>query len=148
MSTPTSTIDSFLLKGTPGSGSTVTWSILCPIKEYPDLGGSPEAIDVTTLSDHIHKTVPGIQDIDALEFTANYDPTDYEAVNALSGTETQFAVAFGKSENSYGGTGLFQFKGDASAYVTSGSVNDAREMTITINLSSEIDFSTTAVTVS
>lgn len=148
MSTPTSTIDSFLLKGTAGTGSTVTWSILCPIKEYPDLGGSPEAIDVTTLSDHIHKTVPGIQDVDALEFTANYDPTDYSTVNALSGNETNFAVVFGKENNSYGANGVFKFKGDACAYVTSGSVNDAREMTIAINLSSEIDFSTTTITIS
>ena len=71
MSTPTSTIDTFLLSK---SGSTYT--ILYPIKDYSDLGGAPESIDVTTLSDHVRHSVPGLQDTDNVEFTSNYDKTE------------------------------------------------------------------------
>ena len=145
MSTPTSTIDSYLLKGT---GTTPTWSILLPIKEYPDLGGAPENVDVTTLSDKMRHYVPGVQDNDAFEFTCNYDPTDYSAIAALDGTETQFAVAFGKSTNTYGGNGTFKFKGYASVYVNGGGVNDARDMTVTITPTTDITFDTTGVTIS
>lgn len=146
MSTPTSTIDTYLLKGT--GSTTVTWSIVCPIKEFPDLGGTPEAIDVTTLSDKFRHNVPGVQDVDALEFTANYDPTDYSAVAALADTETQFAVAFGKSTNTYGGNGTFKFKGYANVFAAGGGVNDARDMTISIMMTTDIAFDTTGVTVS
>lgn len=153
MSTPTSTIDTYLLKGT---GTTPTWSILLPIKEFPDLGGTPESIDVTTLSDKMRHYVPGVQDNDAFEFTCNYDPTDFSTVQALDGAETQFAVAFGKtvsgsggsSTTTVGGNGIFKFKGFASVFANGGGVNDPRDMTVSIMPSTDIDFSTTGVTVS
>ncbi len=149
MSTPTSTIDSYLLKGT---GTTPTWGILLPIKEYPDLGGAPENVDVTTLSDKMRHYVPGVQDNDAFEFTCNYDKTDYQTVAALEGTETQFAVGFGKTvatnTTTIGGEGLFKFKGYISVYANGGGVNDARDMTVTITPTTDITFDTTGVTVS
>lgn len=142
MSTPTSTIDTFLLKK---SGS--SYSILYPIKDYSDLGGTPEAIDVTTLSDHIRHSVPGLQDIDNVEFTSNYDKTDYQAGKALEGTETTFAVAMGSSAaNKVGGEGVFEFDGYLTVHVSGSGVNDAREMVSTINLTSDIAFSTTEIT--
>ena len=141
MSNPTSTIDTFLCKGTD-SGSSVSYSILLPIKEYPDLGGEPESIDVTTLSDHIRHSVPGIQDVDTLAFTCNYDKADMATVNALSGTDTKFAVVFGANSSGTpdGHDGIVTFTGDACAFVTGAGVNDAREMTVSIALSSEFEY--------
>lgn len=135
MSTPTSTIDSFLCKKTGTS-----YAILVPIKEYPDLGGAPEGIDVTTLSDHIRKQVDGLQDLDTLEFTCNYDATDYSTVAALAGTEQDLAVVFGASavNTPDGHDGSFTFKGYVSVFVNGGGVNDAREMTVAVNVTSEI----------
>lgn len=49
-----------------------TWSKLVDIKDFPDLGGAPEMLETTTLSDGAQTYIPGIQSQDALEFTANY----------------------------------------------------------------------------
>ncbi len=144
MSTPTSTIDTFLLSK---SGS--TYSILYPIKDYSDLGGAPESIDVTTLSDHVRHSVPGLQDTDNVEFTSNYDKTDFQAGKELEGNEGTYAVAFGSSAaNKVGSEGVFEFNGYLTVAVSGGGVNDAREMVTTINLTSDISFSTTEITVS
>lgn len=143
MSTPTSTIDTFLLSKTG-----TNYKILYPIKDYSDLGGAPESIDVTTLSDHVRHSVPGLQDTDNVEFTSNYDKTDFQAGKALEGTEGTYAVAFGSSAaNKVGSEGIFEFKGYLTVAVSGGGVNDAREMVTTINLTSDIEFSATEVTV-
>lgn len=147
MSTPTSTIDTFLLKKT-GTGSSATYSILYPIKDYSDLGGAPESIDVTTLSDHVRHSVPGLQDTDNVEFTSNYDKADFQAGKELEGSEGTYAVAFGMaSETSVGTEGVFEFSGYLTVTISGGGVNDAREMVTTINLTSDITPSYTAVTI-
>ena len=61
-----STYKVFLMKKT-----SETWSKLIDIKDFPDLGGSPELLETTTLSDKMQTYIPGIQSLDALEFTAN-----------------------------------------------------------------------------
>ena len=45
---------------------------LIDIKEFPDLGGDPEMLETTTLSDNMQTYIAGIQSLDALSFTANY----------------------------------------------------------------------------
>ncbi|HHZ02043.1 MAG TPA: phage tail protein, partial [Tissierellia bacterium] len=52
------------------------------IKNFPDLGGAPEMLETTTLSDDTQTYILGIQSLDALEFTANYTKEDFEAVLA------------------------------------------------------------------
>lgn len=68
----TSSYKTFLMKGTT-SGDTTTYEKLVDIKDFPDLGGAPEMLDITTLSDPMSTFIPGIQSLDALEFTTNYD---------------------------------------------------------------------------
>ena len=51
---------------------------LIDIKDFPDLGGAPEMLETTTLSDKMQTYIPGIQSLDALEFTANYTKDDFE----------------------------------------------------------------------
>lgn len=140
---PTSTYKTFLMHGT-GSG-TVTWSKLVDIKEFPDLGGTPEMIDVTTLSDKMMRYVLGVQSNEGMTFTANYDKTDYTALQALAGKQEKYAVWFGGTES--GGTltpsgseGKFSFDGELSVFVAGAGVNAARDMSITIAPSTEIVF--------
>ena len=52
------------------------WEKLIDIKEFPDLGGTPEMLETTTLSDRMQTYIPGIQSLDALEFTSNYTLAD------------------------------------------------------------------------
>ncbi|MBO7376148.1 MAG: phage tail protein [Clostridia bacterium] len=134
-----STYKSFLMLGS-GTG-TITYSKLVDIKSFGDLGGVPETIDVTTLSDKKRKTVPGVEDLETITFTANYTAADYDTVAAVAGTEKSFAVWFGGTESSgvvtpTGSDGKFEMTGVLSVYKNGGGVNEAQEMTISINASS------------
>lgn len=136
----TSTIYTFLMKGTT-SASTTTWAKLVDIKSFPQLGGDPEQIPVTTLSDSVHKYEPGVQDIGAMQFTANFDKTDYATLKALEGTDNEFAIWFGATVSGAtvtpdGSKGKFKFTGKLTVYVNGGGVNDPVDMNITIMPSS------------
>jgi hypothetical protein len=100
---------------------------LCDIKDFPDLGGAPESIETTTLSDAARTYIPGIKGQQVLEFTANYSSTDFAAVNALT-TTTAFTLEFGTS----GASGVFGWSGTASAYVVGSGVGEAVDMKIVI----------------
>ena len=78
--------------------NTSAWEKLIDIKEFPDLGGAPEMLETTTLSDKMQTYIPGIQSLDSLEFTANYTLEEYKKLKALEGTEKEFAVWFGGTE--------------------------------------------------
>lgn len=141
----TSTYKTFLMKGST-SGSSTTWEKLVDIKSYPDLGGSPELLETTTLSDKMRTNILGIQGNDSMEFTCNYDKTDYTTITALEGTEQELAVWFGGTESNgevtpTGSEGKFSFKGYVSVYANGGEVNAVREMTVTVAASTPITVS-------
>lgn len=120
-----------------------TYSKLIDIKDYPDLGGAPEMLDTTTLSDRATTSIPGIQQMDALAFTANYTKDDYDKVKALEGAEGEYAVWFGGTESAgvvtpTGSEGKFEFKGTPSVYVTGGGVNEVVGMTVTFAASTPV----------
>ena len=138
----TSTYKSFLMHKKETS-----YEKLVDISGYPDLGGKPEQIDVTTLSDKMNVYVDGIQKLEALEFDAFYDLATYKALKALEGKDDDYSVWFGGTENTdgtvtpTGSEGKFDFKGSLSVYVTSGDVNAARKIKITITPSKAISLS-------
>lgn len=116
---------------------------LIDIKDFPDLGGSPEMLETTTLSDKMQTYIPGIQSLDALEFTANYTKEDFTKLKALEGVEHEYAVWFGGTEEANvltptGTDGKFQFKGQLSAFPVGGGVNEVVGMTVTIAPSTPI----------
>ena len=140
-----STYCAYLMQGT---GATPTWAKLIDIKDFPDLGGEPEMLETTTLSDGAQTYIAGIQSVDALSFTANYTATDFSTLKALEGTKTKFAIWFGATtagnvNTPDGSNGKFSFEGELSVYVTGGGVNEVVEMTITIAPSTVITFSAT-----
>jgi len=100
---------------------------LCDVKDFPDIGGAPEQLDATTLSDASKVYVAGIKDQQALEFTANYTSAALAAANALT-TTTAFALEFGSA----GASGTFSWSGTASAYVIGAGVNGVVEMKIVV----------------
>lgn len=119
------------------------WTKVIDIKEFPDLGGAPEMLETTTLSDKMQTYIPGIQSLDSLEFTANYTLADFKTLKALEGTEKEYAVWFGGTENGgsltpSGTDGKFSFTGQLSVYANGGGTNEVVEMTITIAPSSVI----------
>jgi len=116
---------------------------LVDIKDFPDLGGSPEMLETTTLSDKMQTYIPGIQSLDALEFNANYTKEDFAKIKALEGQELDLSVWFGGEEA--GGTltptgddGKFNFKGYVSVFVVGGGTNEVIGMTVAVAPSTPI----------
>lgn len=102
-----------------------------PIKTFPDLGAAPNLIECTTLSDTVQKFVEGVKPMAAIEFTANYDKDQFEALKALDGTQLTYQVVFGEN-------GTFEFTGSHTAIVVGAGVNAILDMKLSVLPSSEI----------
>jgi hypothetical protein len=116
---------------------------LVDIKDFPDLGGAPEMLETTTLSDSMQTFIEGIQSQDALEFTINYDLETFKTIEGMKGVETEFSVWFGGTEadgvlTPTGTEGKFNFKGYISARVTGKGVNEVKEAVLSIAPSTPI----------
>lgn len=98
------------------------------IKNFPDLGGAPELIETTTLSDPMQTFINGIQTAGEMAFTCNYTKADYNAVKADEGEELYYALEFGEN----GDEGVFVWQGEHSVYITGAEVNGVVEMVINI----------------
>lgn len=128
-----STYKTYLMHAATGT----EYKKLIDITSFPDLGGEPEAIDVTTLSDPMKKFIPGIQENGSMSFEANYDKDDYAKLKALQGEEQKLSVWFGATtadnvDTPTGEHGKFDFPGYVNVYVNGGSVNEAVKMTVTV----------------
>lgn len=133
-----STYKTFLMKK-----ETETWKKVIDIKEFPDLGGAPENLETTTLSDRMQTYIAGIQSLDALEFSANYTLEDFKTLQKLEGKTEEYAVWFGGDEagdtvTPSGANGKFKFSGQLSVFPVGGGVNEVVGMTITIAPSTPI----------
>lgn len=133
-----STIYTFLMYNNSGS-----WERLVEIKDFPDLGGEPEQIDVTTLEQTTKTYIPGVQDLSSLSFTSNYDLADYKRLKALEDTDLDYAVWFGGAKSGAtvtptGDEGKFTFSGQHRVYASGGAVNEAVNMVTTVSPSTEI----------
>lgn len=138
----TSSYKSFLMYK-PSSKS--DYEKLVDIKSYPDLGGAPELLETTTLSDKMRTNILGIQANENMDFTCNYTKEDYSKIQALEGTEQDLAVWFGGTESGgvvtpTGSEGKFSFKGNVSVYANGAEVNAVRDMTVTAAASTPITF--------
>lgn len=135
----TSTYQTYLCKKSSSS-----YTKILDIKSFPDLGGSPELIETTTLSDKMQTNISGVQSLDALEFTANYTKADYTAVkNLSSSSELDLAVMVTEDGLNYF---PFEWKGELDVFVAGGEVNAVLEMTITSVAHNEIKLSSTSHT--
>ena len=95
------------------------------IKSFPDLGGPPEMIEITDLSDEAQSFILGVQSMSAMEFTANFTKEDFETVQADAGKDLYYEIKFGDEAT-------FAWQGQHSVHVTGGGVNEAVEMVITV----------------
>lgn len=137
----TSTYKTFLMYKASNSAE---YSKLIDVTEVPDLGSAPEMLETTSLSDRMKTYIPGLQDTGNLAFVANYDPTDYATLDALS-EEKDFAVWLGGTESGgsvtpTGSEGKFEFKGRLTVYLASQGTNAVRHMNISIAPSTVINF--------
>lgn len=111
--------------------------IIPNLQEVPELGGTAEKVDVTTLADGNMKYINGIKDFGDLAFKFLYDnsgaESNYRVVRGLeeAGEVVDWKVEFPD------GTG-FEFSGEVTTATDSQSVNSAITFTATITLNSDI----------
>lgn len=114
-----------------------TFQKLVDITSYPDIGGAPDAIDVTTLSDMVQRNINGIQTSSSHEFGAWYDKEAYERLYAIQEADISktaseldtYQLWFGED----GVFGKFEWQGKLSVFAGGAESNAARPMTITIS---------------
>lgn len=108
---------------------------LTNLQEIPDIGGSADSVEVTTLDDSAHMYINGLLDYgDSLDFTFLYDKTQFTTLNGLSGSVSWKVTLPGTS----GLTATFD--GEPSVRLNSVGVNDAITYTLAIKPSSAIAF--------
>ena len=110
------------------------------LMEVPELGGTPEKIDVTTLSDKVKKYIPGNKDYGDLVFKFLYDNTDANSnYRVLKGMDD--AVTTATFKLAYPDGTSHQFDAIPSVKLDSGAINGALTFSATMMLQSDIEIS-------
>ena len=109
------------------SSSSSSYTDLTNLQEIPDLGGSADSVEVTTLDDAAHMYINGLKDYgDSLDFTFLYVKAQFDTLNGLSG-ENDWKVTLPGT-----GAGACTFKGEPSVRLNGVGVNDALTYTLSI----------------
>ena len=117
------------------------WEELSKIKTFPELGGTPEQIETTDLTDEIQTFVLGVQQLDSMEFEANYSPSVFQTVQAQAGKDLHYRIKLGKE----GALGSVTWQGQHSVRISEGEVNGSIGMIIACSASSKLEFDTEPV---
>ena len=113
------------------------------LNDIPDMGATPEKLDVTTLTDDVRKYINGVKDFGDLEFNFIYESEadgNYAVLNQIAekpenkAGETQCVVKFPDGAR-------FEFKGEISLRILGVGVNAVITFAMSVALSSEIQCS-------
>lgn len=112
---------------------------LTNLQEIPDLGGTAESIEITTLADDAHMYMNGIKSYgDSLDFKFLYEPTQFNTLAALAG-DIDWKVSLPDGVNGAIDT-TCSFKGTASVKIDSVGVNSAMTYTLSVKPTSSMVF--------
>lgn len=121
-------------------GITLKWgetesavSKVVDIKDFPDMIGTPEMLETTTLSDAQVTNIPGIKSSDTLTFTCNYTKADFTAVNADAEKALHYVLEFSDGSK-------FAWQGQHTCGLPGKGVNEVVEFTINIAASTPVEF--------
>ena len=112
-------------------------TVLENLQEVPDLGGSVDKVEVTSLADDSKKYIAGIKDYGDLDFLFLYDNSsataNYRVLKALevAGTVEDFEIEFPDGTK-------FAFSASAMTTIAGANVGDALTFTLSLTLNSEI----------
>ena len=107
---------------------------LCRIKDYPDLIGEPNTIDVTDLTDTQQTFILGVLTSGNMSFTCNYTAEAYTNVQDSAGTPGYYALRLSS------GAG-WTWQGSHTIGVPGEGVDNAIEFTVNIVNSTPVTYS-------
>ena len=109
------------------TGSGTSFTDLTDLQEIPDLGGSADSVEVTTLEDEAHRYINGLLDYgDSLDFTFLYEKTQFTTLNGLTGSNSWKVTLPGT------GGATCTFDAEASVQLNGVGVNDALTYTLSL----------------
>lgn len=105
--------------------------VLSDLQEIPELGGSADAIEITTLADSAHKYTDGIMSYgDSLAFKFLYESAQFAMLNGLTGS-IEWKVTLPDGE-------ACTFTGTSSVKLDGVGINAALTYTLAIKPNSEM----------
>ncbi len=129
------TIRAYLMCDEAGSGS---WAKLCDIRSFPEIGGEPNLIDTTTMSDDEETAVQGIKKRPGSStFDARFTKEMWKKIKGMDGKTVKFALWFGA--NSVGEPDghhcKFEGEGTVSVSLKGGSIDSIVEASVALAMS-------------
>lgn len=120
------------------SSSGETYTKIAGLQEFPDIGGAPEQIDITTLDDAMMHYMNGLKDVGAMEFTFLYDKQDNASSNyqILCGLEDAGNVVSWEVKLPTGTK--FHWDGEVSVTLSGDGVNAALHFVANIGVATDI----------
>ena len=106
------------------------------IKDFPDLMGSPETLETTTLSDSAQTFINGIRSTEQMQFTCNYSKAEFAAVNDDAEKPLFYELSFSDGSK-------FTWQGQHSCSIMGKGVNEVIEFAINVSASTPVVFTTT-----
>ena len=119
-------------------GTATAFTKIPYLMEVPELGGAPEKIDVTVLTDTVKKFIPGIVDMGDLVFKFLYDnSTDTSNYPVLRGLQRDKTI--GTFQIKYPDHTAHEFDAYVSVKMDAGTINGALTFSCTMAMQSDIE---------
>lgn len=118
-----------------GTGSSKT--LVPNLQSTPELGGTPEKIDVTTLADSVRHYILGVKDYGDLEFNFLYDGDQTESawktLKGLESTDTEYSIELPDGSS-------FAFTADVTCRLAAAEVNAAITFIASFAMKSDVTY--------
>lgn len=112
-----------------------SFTALPGLQSTPEVGGDPEQVEVTDLSDSKKRYIKGLQDVDALEFGFLYDAATFSTLENLANSDAVCDFELKFPDNS-----KFTFRGKVNTKMGAAEVNGALVYTLSVVVQSGPDF--------
>ena len=108
------------------------------LQNIPDLGGTPNKIDVTCLDDDVTKSIPGIQELGDMAFTFFNDNAEGSAETVLFGKYNADKLKVYDFELALSNGVKYTFSGTIALVQKGGGINTAATFDLNVYLTSDI----------
>lgn len=113
-------------------------TVLPGLQNIPDLGGTPNKIDVTCLDDDVTKSIPGIQELGDMAFTFFNDNSEGSAEKVLFQAYNTDKLKVHDFELVLSNGVKYTFSGQIALVQKGGGINTAATFDLNVYLTTEI----------